>query len=110
MFRKQDDTVEGSNCDEVERTESTPTTANYSPEEEIQSDAGLAVVSPSLATPSLATEDDKQHIVPICISEKTEEATSNVIAPGDCQSDGCNAYNAQNQIMKTTAGEVRWTN
>lgn len=100
LFKKQDESLEGSNFDEPERTASTPTAANYSPEE-TRSDAALAAVSPSLAT-----EDDKHRIVPFCISENTEEATSNVIAPADCHSDGCDAHNAQNSIVKT----VSWTN
>ncbi|KAK4277663.1 hypothetical protein QN277_015625 [Acacia crassicarpa] len=96
LFRKQDETLE---ADETERTASTPTAANYSPEE-IQSDAGMAVVSPSPAP-----EDDKRQIVPFCISENTEETTSNVITSADCHSDGGDASCAQNQNVDKTAWE-----
>ncbi|XP_054795050.1 protein NTM1-like 9 [Prosopis cineraria] len=99
LFKKQDESLEVSNCEEVERTVSTPTAANYSPEE-IQSDAGVAVVSPSVAP-----EDDKQRIAPFCISENTEETTSNVITSADCHSDGGDACDAQNQNVDKTAIE-----
>lgn len=100
LFKKHDESLEG---DETERTSSTPTAANYSPEE-IQSDAGIAVVSPS---PSLAPVDNKQKIVPFCVSENTEETTSNIITSAECHSDGGDAYEAQNQNVDKTALEVR---
>lgn len=73
----------------MERTTSTNLTANYSPEE-IQSDPAVKSVSSSQAT-----EDDKKLAV---IPLTPEEAISNVITPVGCQNDGCDAYDAQNQI------------
>lgn len=84
----------------MEQTASTPTTANYSPEE-IQSDPTLVPVSSSQAT-----EDDKHLAV---IPENSEEAISNIITPVDCLSDGCDARDAQNQIVEPSF-EVRWAN
>ncbi|XP_057725120.1 protein NTM1-like 9 isoform X1 [Arachis stenosperma] len=89
LFKKQDESLEGSNGEEMERTTSTNLTANYSPEE-IQSDPAVKSVSSSQAT-----EDDKKLAV---IPLTPEEAISNVITPVGCQSDGCDAYDAQNQI------------
>lgn len=104
LFKKHDETLEGSNCDEVEQTVSTPTTANYSPEE-IQS--GLATAA---ASPSLAIEDDKKRAVPICISENSEDATSNIITPIDCNGEECDTGYVQNKIVIPTTAEVRWAN
>ncbi|KAK4273817.1 hypothetical protein QN277_017140 [Acacia crassicarpa] len=69
LFKRQDKTLEGSNCEANDRTESTPTTANYSPEE-IQSG-----VVPMAASSSLVTEDDKNRAVPFSARENSEEAT-----------------------------------
>ncbi|KAJ1431771.1 NAC domain [Sesbania bispinosa] len=96
LFKKNDETLEGSNCDEVDQTTSTPTTANYSPEE-ILSDPTLVPVSSSQAT-----EDDKQLAV---INENSEEAISNIITPADCHSDGCDAHDARNQIVEPAIEE-----
>ena len=93
LFKKQDETLEGSNCEENDRTKSTPTTANnYSPEE-IHPE-----VFPTVASPSLATEDDKN----------SEEATSNVITPTDCNGEECNTCDVQNKFVIPTTAEVRW--
>lgn len=93
----------------MDRTASTPTTANYSPEE-IQSDPTLNPVSSSQAT-----EDDRQPAVIL-----DEEAISSIASPVDRHSDGCDAYDAQNQIVAYDAQnqivavepsmEVRWAN
>ncbi|XP_028806608.1 protein NTM1-like 9 [Neltuma alba] len=96
LFKKQDESLE---ADETERTASTPTVANYSPEE-IQSDAAMAMVSPSPAP-----EDDKRQIAAFCVSENTEETTSNVITSADCHSDGGDANDAQTQNADKTALE-----
>lgn len=101
LFKKNDESLEVSNCDEVvEQTTSTTMAANYSPEE-IQSDAALIAVSTSQVT-----EDDKHQTV---IPEISEETISNVITSVDCHSDGFDAHDAQNQIVKLPA-EVRWIN
>ncbi|CAK8537731.1 unnamed protein product [Lathyrus sativus] len=101
LFKKQDESLNNSNCGEVEQTASTPTvstpmTANYSPEE-IQSDP-----NPVPVTSSQATEDDK-HLPDI--PENSEEVISNVITPSDCYSDACNAADAQYQIVEVPAAE-----
>ncbi|KAK7385481.1 hypothetical protein VNO78_31203 [Psophocarpus tetragonolobus] len=90
LFKKQDESLEGSNGDDVERTTSTPTTAYYSPDE-IQSDSAQVP-----ASSSQVTEDDKPLAV---IAENSEEAISNIITPVDCQSDGCDAPDAQNKFV-----------
>ncbi|KAK7321329.1 hypothetical protein VNO77_31860 [Canavalia gladiata] len=95
LFKKQDESLEGSNGDEVERTVSTPMTANYSPEE-IPSDSALVPVS------SQVTEDDKP---PAVIPENSEEAVSNLITAVDSHSDGCDAPDAQNQIVEPVGEE-----
>lgn len=100
MFKKQDESLEVSHCDEAEPTASTPIAANYSTEE---TQSGLAVVAVS---PSLVTEDDKHQAI---IPTHSEEAISNVITPVDCHSDGYDASDAQNKYM-ASAAEVRWTN
>ncbi|RZB69740.1 protein NTM1-like 9 [Glycine soja] len=96
LFKKQDESLEASNGDDVERTASTPTTANYSPDE-IQSDSALVP-----ASSSQVTEDDKP--LPV-ISENSEEAISNIITPGDIHSDECDAPDAQYQIVEPVAEE-----
>ncbi|CAI8585736.1 unnamed protein product [Vicia faba] len=96
LFKKQDESLNNSNCCEVEQTASTPMTANYSPEE-IQSDLNLVPV-----TSSPATEDDK-HLPDI--PENSEEVISNVITPSDCYSDACNAADALYQIVEVPAAE-----
>lgn len=101
LFKKQDESIESSNCGEVEQTASTPMTANYSPEE-IQSDPNVVPGASS----SQVTEDYK-HLA--AIPENSEEAISNFLTPADCYRDACNASDAQNQIV-TTAAEVRWAN
>ncbi|XP_027369168.1 NAC domain-containing protein 62-like isoform X2 [Abrus precatorius] len=95
LFKKQDESLEVSNGDEVERIASTPMTANYSPEE-IQSDSALVPVSSSQVT------DDKPLAV---ITENSEEAVSNMIIPVDCHSDGCDVYDAQYQLVESVAEE-----
>lgn len=97
LFKKQDESLEASNGDDVDRTASTPMTANYSPDE-IQSDSALVP-----ASSSQVTEDDKP--LPV-ISENSEEAISNIITPGDIHSDECDAPDAQYQIVEPVA-EVR---
>ncbi|XP_027903156.1 NAC domain-containing protein 91-like [Vigna unguiculata] len=98
LFKKHDESLEVSHCDEAEQTPSTPIAANYSTEE-IQS--GLAVVAVS---PSLVTGDDKhQKIVPT----HSEEAISNVITPVDCHSDGYEASDAQNKYLAPAAEEFQ---
>lgn len=90
LFKKQDETLEGSNCEENDRTKSTPTTANnYSPEE-IHPE-----VFPTVASPSLATEDDKN----------SEEATSNIITPVDGNIEECVTCDVQNKIVIPTTAE-----
>ncbi|KAI9097640.1 hypothetical protein K1719_025411 [Acacia pycnantha] len=99
LFKKQDETLEGSNCDGNDRTESTPTTANYSPEE-IQSDVVLMA-----ASSSLVTEDDKNRAVLFSTSENSEEATSNIITLVDCNSEECDTCDLQNKIVIPTTAE-----
>ena len=101
MFKKQDESLESSNCGEAEQTTSTPTTANYSPEE-IQSDLNPVPLSSSLAT------EDERHLA--AIPENSEEAMSHVITTADCYSDACNASDAQHQSLEVPAAEVRWAN
>ncbi|KAK7275938.1 hypothetical protein RIF29_17065 [Crotalaria pallida] len=92
LFRKQDESLDVSNGDEVEQTASTPTTANHTPEE-IQSDPTLVPVSSSQAT-----EDDKQLAV---IAENSEEAISNIVTTVDSLGDRCDVNGAQNQLAET---------
>jgi hypothetical protein len=101
LFKKLDESLESSNCGEVEQTASNPTPADYSPED-IQSDLNMVPVSSSPAT-----EDDR-HLA--AIPENSEEAISNVITPADCYSDACNASDAQCQVVEVPAAEVRWAN
>ncbi|TKY56417.1 NTM 9 [Spatholobus suberectus] len=102
LFKKQDESLEGSNGDDVDRTASTPTTANYSPDE-IQSDSALLP-----ASSSQVTEDDKPQLA--VITENSEEAISNIINPVDCHSDGCDAPNAQNLIVEPAGEEYQMLN
>ncbi|KAK7301000.1 hypothetical protein RJT34_11854 [Clitoria ternatea] len=96
LFKKQDESLEVLNGDEVELTSSTPMTTNYSPEE-IQSDSALVPVSSSQVT-----EEDKP---PAGITENSEEAISNIITTVDCHSDGYDAHDAQNLNVELTAEE-----
>nr|AFK41148.1 unknown [Medicago truncatula] len=96
LFKKQDESLASSNCGEAEQTTSTPTTANYSPEE-IQSDLNLVPLSSSLAT------EDERHLA--AIPENSEEAMSHVITTADCYSDACNASDAQHQSLEVPAAE-----
>ncbi|XP_058762265.1 NAC domain-containing protein 62-like [Vicia villosa] len=108
LFKKQDESLNNSNCGEIEQTASTPmttstpmitstpATAHYSPEE-IQSDPNMVPV-----TSSPATEDDK-HLPDI--PENSGEAISNVITPSDCYSEACNPADAQYQIGEVPAAE-----
>lgn len=82
----------------MEQTTSTPTTANFSPEE-IESD-----LTPVVASPSVATEVDKKRAVGISISETSEDATSNIITPNDWDSEECD------KIVIPTTAEVRCAN
>jgi len=72
-------------------------TANHSPDE-IQSDSSL-----DPASSSQITEGEKPLTV---IPENSEEVISNIITPVDSHSDGCDARDAQNQIVEL-ASEVR---
>ncbi|XP_014505174.1 protein NTM1-like 9 isoform X2 [Vigna radiata var. radiata] len=94
LFKKHDESLEGSNGEDVERTASTPMTANHSPDE-IQSDSSL-----DPASSSQITEGEKPLTV---IHENSEEAISNIITAVDSHSDGCDAPAAQNQIVKPAA-------
>ena len=98
LFKKHDESLEVSHCDEAEQTASTPVAAYYSTEE-IQSD--LAVVAGS---PSQVTEDDKHQSM---IPAHSEEAISNVVTPVDRCTDGYDACDAQNQIELPTAEEFQ---
>ncbi|GAU25748.1 hypothetical protein TSUD_216800 [Trifolium subterraneum] len=90
------ESLESSNCGEVEQTTSNPASADYSPED-IQSDLNMVPISSSPAT-----EDDR-HLA--AIPENSEEAISNVITPADCYSDACDASDAQYQIVEVPAAE-----
>ncbi|XP_019461562.1 PREDICTED: protein NTM1-like 9 isoform X3 [Lupinus angustifolius] len=94
LFKKQDESLEVSNCDEVEHTASTPTTANHTPEE-IHSDPSLVPVSSSQVT-----EDDKQLAV---IAENSEEAISDIITSVNFHGDRCDVYGAHNQVAEPSA-------
>ncbi|KAL1290645.1 hypothetical protein HN51_059195 [Arachis hypogaea] len=96
LFKKQDESLEVSNCDEVEQTDSAPMAANYSPEE-IQSDQALAEVSPSQVT-----DEKHQGVIP----ENSEEAVSNVITSADCHSDGYDACERRNQAFELPAEDI----
>jgi len=96
LFKKHDESLEVSHCDEAEQTASTPVA--YSTEE-IQSD--LAVVAGS---PSQVTEDDKHQAM---IPAHSEEAISNVVTPVVCRSDRYDACHAPNQIVLPTAEEFQ---
>lgn len=99
LFKKNDESLEVSHCDEAEQTASTTLiAANYSTGE-IQSHLAVVAVSPSQVT-----EDDKhQAIVPA----HSEEAISNVITPVDYTSDGYEACDEQNQIVAPATEEFR---
>ncbi|KAE9596016.1 putative transcription factor NAM family [Lupinus albus] len=98
LFKKQDESLEVSKCDEMEQAASTPMTANHTPEE-IQSDPTMVPVSSSHAT-----EYDKQVAV---IAENSEEAISNVITSVDSHRDRRDVYGAQNQIAEPPAQVVQ---
>ncbi|XP_058786662.1 NAC domain-containing protein 91-like [Vicia villosa] len=92
LFKKNDESIEVSNCGEVEQTNSAPIAANYSPEE-IQSDP-----APITASTSLITEDDMQlAVIPDISGETVSKAKTSV----DCYSDGY----VQNQFEKLAAEE-----
>ncbi|KAK7282481.1 hypothetical protein RIF29_11297 [Crotalaria pallida] len=93
LFKKQDESLEISQCDEVEQTTSAPITAKSSPEE-IQS--APAVVAGS---PSQVTYDKHQAIVPA----NSEEAISNVISSGDYHSDGYDVNDGKNKTEEPAA-------
>ncbi|XP_047149684.1 NAC domain-containing protein 91-like isoform X2 [Vigna umbellata] len=98
LFKKHDESLEVSHCDEAEQIPSTPIAANYSTEE-IQSGLGVVALSPSIVT-----KDDKhQTIVPT----HSEEAISNVITPADCHSDGYDASDAQDKYLAPAAEEFQ---
>lgn len=94
LFKKNDESVEVSNCGEVEQTTSAPLAANYSPEE-IQSDPAPITVSTSQVT-----EEDKQLAL---IPDISEETISNAVTSVDYHSDGYDAHDVQNQIAKLAA-------
>lgn len=96
LFKKNDESIEASNCGEVEQTNSAPMAANYSPEE-TQSDP-----APITASTSLVTEDDMQLAK---IPDISEETISKAMTSVDCYSDGY----VQNQFEKLAA-EVRLIN
>lgn len=100
LFKKNDESIEASNCGEVEQTNSAPMAANYSPEE-IQSDP-----APITASTSQVTEEDKQLAI---IPDIYEETISNAINSVECHSDGYGAHDVQKQIEKLVA-EVRLIN
>ncbi|OIW20385.1 hypothetical protein TanjilG_09594 [Lupinus angustifolius] len=90
LFKKQDESLENSNSNEVEQTTSIPLVANSSPEE-IQS--SLDVVSGS----ALQVTDDKYQAVP----ESSEGTISNVIN----YSDRYNTCDGKNQTLELAAKE-----
>ncbi|KAK7410781.1 hypothetical protein VNO78_01867 [Psophocarpus tetragonolobus] len=96
LFKKHDESLEVSLCDETEQTDSTPV-VNHHSTEEIQSDLAAVAVSPSQVT-----EDDKHQAT---IPAQSEEAMSNIITPVDCHSDGYDAGDAQLQIVAPSAEE-----
>ncbi|CAK8567724.1 unnamed protein product [Lathyrus sativus] len=96
LFKKNDESIEASNCGEVEQTNSAPMAANYSPEE-IQSNP-----APITAPTSQVTEEDKQLAV---IPDIYEETISNAINSVECHSDGYDAHDVQKQIEKLAAEE-----
>ncbi|TKY73998.1 NTM 9 [Spatholobus suberectus] len=98
LFKKQDESLEVSHCDEAEQTASTPIAADYSPGE-MQSDLAVNAVSPSQVT-----EDDKHRTM---IPANSEEAISNFVTPVDSHSDGYDACDAPNQIVAPAAEEFQ---
>ncbi|KAE9604075.1 putative transcription factor NAM family [Lupinus albus] len=91
LFKKQDESLENSNSDEVEQTTSPSTVANSSPEEIQQP---LAVVTGSALQ---VITDDKHQAVP----ESSEGTISNVIN----YNDRYDTYDGQNQTLKPAAKE-----
>ncbi|CAL0315656.1 unnamed protein product [Lupinus luteus] len=97
LFKKQDESLEVSKCDEMEQAASTPMTASHSPEE-IQSDPTMVPISSSQATGY-----DKQ----LAVDKNSKEAICNVINSVDSHGNRCDVYGAQNQIAQPSAQAVQ---
>ncbi|KAE9608799.1 hypothetical protein Lal_00020612 [Lupinus albus] len=100
LFKKQDESLEIPNCNEVQQTTSFPTAANSSPEE-IQSAPAVASGSPSQVT-----DDKHQAVVP----ESSEGTISNVRNSGDYHSGRYEAYGRQIQTPEPATKEEQKLN
>ncbi|CAL0327528.1 unnamed protein product [Lupinus luteus] len=97
LFKKQDESLEILNCDEVPQATSDPMAAKYSPEE---IHPAVDVVSGS----PLQVTDDKHQVV--VVPERSKGTLPNVINSGDCRSD---RYDGENQTPELAAqGEEQW--
>lgn len=97
LFKKQDETIEGSNCGEPSPAVSSPTTANSSPE----------FMNPELApdpiSPSLGGQAENcPTSIDVCLAESSDGTTSDT--PVNCNS---NSHVAENGVAELPAPEVR---
>ncbi|PON71937.1 NAC domain containing protein [Parasponia andersonii] len=100
LFKKQDETVEGSNCEEAELTELSPNT-KFSPEE-TQSELAL----PPEPLPSGEQAEKLSTRVECTMAETSEETISVAVATIGFPSNSCNAYDAEDQVKEETTSEV----
>lgn len=100
LFKKQDESIEVSNCDEVEPSDSSPISAKSCP----QSDFGVDQTSQVLENDS----EMKPTHIGCSVSYLPDKTTSNAQALVECQSKISNAY-AEDQVTEevTTTTEVR---
>ncbi|OIV96906.1 hypothetical protein TanjilG_00488 [Lupinus angustifolius] len=100
LFKKQDESLEIANCNEVGQTTSAPKVANSSPE-------GMQL-APAVASGSLSqiTDDKHQAVVP----ESSEGTISNVRNSGDSHNGGYEAYDRQIQTPELAAKEEQRLN
>jgi hypothetical protein len=91
LFKKNDESVDGSNCDETEPTVSSPTPAKSSPEDS----QSVSAVAP--ASPFERPAEEHPTIVEYSVAENSDGATSDIVASHECVSNCYNGCDVEDQ-------------
>lgn len=101
LFKKQDENLEGSNCDETEPSNLSPTVVKPSLED-LQSELELPQVSPSLER----QEEKPSRNAESCFADFSDGTTSCTQVLAECHSTNSNVCNVEDQAAEVTGSDV----
>ncbi|KAF3432720.1 hypothetical protein FNV43_RR23822 [Rhamnella rubrinervis] len=92
LFKKNDESIDGSNCDEAEPTVSSPTPAKSSPDD-TQSELAVAPASP-FGRPA----EENPTTIECSVAENSDGTTSDIAASHEYVSNSCNGCDTEDQL------------